>query len=711
MSEEVSNPQNMSEIASQEVARLNTEAWSVVMRDPLRARDLATQALELALAGGSAIDEVHSRLNLAWSRIFLSDYRRAQNDLDLVISYVDEPKPGERIDPALGCKILNAYGAALQGQSDFSGALERFQESYTLAEQHDLKDRQVAALNNIGEIELDLRHLVPAREYLTRAMELLGDDLDTELVIRSNLGDIALRGGEDEQAEQNYRRALELATLRDDRVNLGELYARLGALETSRGNTADAESHYIESMRIAHAIQSPALRCSILLRLGDLHGQNDDSDMALEFYRQGLEIANEIDSRYFQYRLYKRIGDIHEQAGRPSEALLSFKRYMDLKTEIVSESAQYRYEQTNRRLEGERLRREYQRLEAVSTIAQEITSKLELEQIFRGMYDRINTILDAEILGIALYDDVAQTLSYRLVLEKGDIVESQQYDATSRDSVAAWVVRNREEVVIDDLHAQYATYIDHLPDDIGDLNYSGMYLPLEIKERMIGVLSVQAPRPRAYSDIDVRTMRTLAGFIAIAIDNALIVDRVTVINRTVQQENDELQRAYEEISKVANRDELTGLANRRMFREMLDVQLESAEGRSAKVGVVFIDLNEFKPVNDRYGHAVGDALLKEVGRRLSSGVRSRDIVARLGGDEFAMILPDISGRKAVERIARKVGRSLASEFRIASSDESNSLHVHVSASTGVAVYPDNGTSSDALLEWADSEMYGEKRAR
>lgn len=697
------------------IAELNQKSWDDNLRDPILAGEFAAEALELAVSIGDKRGEIFARLNLAWSRFFLSDYRRAQEDLDLALADIENDRRLERTAPELACKVLNASGVVLHRLSDFPGAIERYQESISLAERYGLTERTIAALNNIGEVELDLRRYAVAKEFFLRAQDLINssDSSDTELDVQRNLGEIAFHAGDIQTAERHYNRALELTAERDDRVNRGEVFARLGVLESHRGDRGKAEWYYIQSMRIAREIQSPALRCSTLMRLGDLHGQSNDcdDDMAVEFYRQGLEIANEIESRYFQYRLYKRLADIHESADRYAEALQSYKWYMELKTEIVSESAEYRLEQISKRAEVERLRLEHQRLETVSRVAREITSKLDLDEIFHSMYDQINTILDGEVMGLALYDEASDTITYRLILEKGNHLEPIVFDVGNRSSVAAWVVRNRQEVVIDDLHGQYRQYIDELPDSAKEINHSAIYLPLEINDRIVGVLSVQTSRPSAYTEIDVRTIRTLAGFVAIAVDNALTVDRVHVINQSVQERNDELQRAYRHISEVANRDDLTGLSNRRMFTEMLTAQLENATKGKTKIGVVFVDLDRFKPVNDRYGHAVGDEVLKVIGARLNAAVRGRDVVARLGGDEFAIILPDVSEREDVEMIAEKIATTIALEIDVPGEGISGRCIVNVSASTGIALFPDDGTTYQELLDRADKEMYGDKRSR
>lgn len=141
----------------------------------------------------------------------------------------------------------------------------------------------------------------------------------------------------------------------------------------------------------------------------------------------------------------------------------------------------------------------------------------------------------------------------------------------------------------------------------------------------------------------------------------------------------------------AYHDCLTGLANRLLFYERLKQELTSAEKNTTKLALVFIDLNKFKPVNDQYGHDIGDLLLQEVARRLLSSVQETDLVARMGGDEFVLLLPDVQGTDEVMQVIRKLNTALEDPCQL-----SLTLVLTISAAMGTAIYPDDGTSEDEL---------------
>lgn len=150
-------------------------------------------------------------------------------------------------------------------------------------------------------------------------------------------------------------------------------------------------------------------------------------------------------------------------------------------------------------------------------------------------------------------------------------------------------------------------------------------------------------------------------------------------------------------------DPLTELANRSLFFDRLRQSLHAARREAAQVALVMLDLDGFKAINDEYGHSTGDEVLKEMGVRLSSGLRATDTAARIGGDEFAWILPRVSSRDSVQRMVHK----RLSAVRVPIIVGSHELHVGITA--GIAIYPDDGRDVDTLLRHADLAMYSAKR--
>jgi len=157
----------------------------------------------------------------------------------------------------------------------------------------------------------------------------------------------------------------------------------------------------------------------------------------------------------------------------------------------------------------------------------------------------------------------------------------------------------------------------------------------------------------------------------------------------------------------ASHDVLTGLANRQLFDEQASQAVRVASRSGREVALCYIDLDGFKPVNDNFGHAVGDEVLVEVSSVLRTAVRDSDHVARLGGDEFAVILTDFASGESARHRATLIARRIIEQ--ISAIDEVSGHAVELGASAGVAVFPDHGRSVEKLVVNADMAMYAAKR--
>jgi len=175
--------------------------------------------------------------------------------------------------------------------------------------------------------------------------------------------------------------------------------------------------------------------------------------------------------------------------------------------------------------------------------------------------------------------------------------------------------------------------------------------------------------------------------------------KVSHKSQQIREQMVELQRSREALHVEATHDALTGLANRRLFYDRLQQAIRLAHRYGGKVGILYVDLDRFKEINDQHGHHVGDAVLTEVAKRLTSSIRDSDSVARLGGDEFAVLLEGVQGREDLLAAAHKIEQQLNANTGFYGID------VEIAASIGQALYPDDGDDEDALIRAADAAMY------
>ncbi len=209
-------------------------------------------------------------------------------------------------------------------------------------------------------------------------------------------------------------------------------------------------------------------------------------------------------------------------------------------------------------------------------------------------------------------------------------------------------------------------------------------VPIVARDVFLGVLTagvIERPERMRRDDDLLRRLTGVAALAAPALQNGQLVDQLRY---------------------KASHDSLTGLLNRVGFRQQIDRTLQRVEDGGSRVGLLFIDLNDFKQVNDVHGHDNGDELLRLAGGRLRSICRGEDDVARLGGDEFAVILADVREDEQVHAAERRVREAFSKSFQV------NHIAISVGASVGGGVWPDDGYTVGDLVRRADSAMYADK---
>ncbi|HET7778561.1 MAG TPA: GGDEF domain-containing protein [Rudaea sp.] len=158
-----------------------------------------------------------------------------------------------------------------------------------------------------------------------------------------------------------------------------------------------------------------------------------------------------------------------------------------------------------------------------------------------------------------------------------------------------------------------------------------------------------------------------------------------------------------ELARSGQRDPLTGLPNRLLMQDRLESAIATARRHETRIAVLFLDLDDFKRINDTLGHAIGDEALKLTARRLQSALRDSDTVSRHGGEEFLVLLPGISQAADAASIAQKLQAALAAPAR------AGAHRLQLSASVGIAIYPEDAEDAQTLIDRADAAMYRSKR--
>ena len=180
-------------------------------------------------------------------------------------------------------------------------------------------------------------------------------------------------------------------------------------------------------------------------------------------------------------------------------------------------------------------------------------------------------------------------------------------------------------------------------------------------------------------------------------------ERLVIASVRALEMTEAAERATQQMSHKAERDFLTGLPNRALLTDRLAQAIELARRHVMRVALMYIDLDQFKRVNDSLGHAVGDQLLQSVAKRLQACVRHSDTVSRQGGDEFVVLLTEIEAPQDATLVAEKLIRAIAEPHIV------GEHRILVTVSIGISIYPDDGEKAETVLTNADAAMYRAKR--
>lgn len=700
----------------------NAKAWDDLMHKPAKALEDCQKLLAEAKAGHYRKGEADALLNIGWCDFHLSRLPEAFSAFSGATSTYDALGDDEGV-----CKALNAIGVYYHEISRMDKAIDYYTQSLDRARRVGLRGRELVAMTNIGELCLNLGNPKEALDYLLKAHEMQASQSDPELavVILMNIGSSFLDMGNYALATEFTEKSCRLALEAKELVNASECKAILARIATAEAKFDQAETYLQDALALAKKVESPRLHGQMLIAYGGLlleRGRTAEAVLSLE---EAIALCEETKSKNQLHKAYEYLARAHEDMGDFKVALQYFKQYSHYRAEILredtaqkvrsiqvqaeidkaqQESEIYRLRNTELKEKSDALEEINRQIQSISEIGRKVTASLDFKTVSKTLYESLQPLIEMDFFGIALHAPEKKQLVYRDFYEDGLLKHDRAIPLSADNSFTVCTFQNRAPVLIDDKDKEYGRYLSKPSRTRGNPCQSIVCLPLTIEDRVFGCLMVQSRKRSAYSQRHLALFEALAPYIAIAVENALIHDRLEELNEDLSGEKHRLERATLKISHLANHDTLTGLPNRRLLFELMGKALDTAARTGDKVGVAFIDLDDFKPINDLYGHAAGDSALVAMAERLKSILRASDIVARVGGDEFIIVLTNVQDRADIELAAIKILDECGRPITFSGHEKSFSF------SMGIAVFPDDGISIDELINKADAAMYRIKRA-
>ncbi|MBN2388297.1 MAG: GAF domain-containing protein [Anaerolineales bacterium] len=317
--------------------------------------------------------------------------------------------------------------------------------------------------------------------------------------------------------------------------------------------------------------------------------------------------------------------------------------------------------------------RRAEHLDILNQINAAITSGLNLDHVLRTLHQQCQQVAPADVFYVGLYDEKAGIVQIPVFYE-GDYQASQMVDLRSQPTLTGHVLVSNQTVYVSDTTQK-------LPDPLPPPNHFGgvpvrsyLGLPLLLREKVSGVMSVQSYQPEAYSEDQIHLLENIAVQAAIAIENA---------------------RLYAEVQRLAIVDELTGIYNYRGLLELGAREVERTRRFNRPLSAMFIDIDDFNTFNNRYSHATGNLVLQSVAQECRALLRSVDVLTRYGGDEFVILLPEANLTNAAKSAWRLCEKIAALKTRT----EHGELGITISI--GVAQYGPEMVDILALIDSAN----------
>jgi diguanylate cyclase (GGDEF)-like protein/PAS domain S-box-containing protein len=318
------------------------------------------------------------------------------------------------------------------------------------------------------------------------------------------------------------------------------------------------------------------------------------------------------------------------------------------------------------------------RLAILQQASQEISATLDPQHLYEIIYKAAASIMPAEAFVISMMDETQQEIEAVYMVDRQGQTPAQRFPLGT--GLSGYIIRTGKSVLINDFDNGFEFDIQHF----GDPAQIEAFLAVPMRRQdssLFGMVSVQSYRKNAYTQQDLEMLELLAAQAAGALDNT---------------------RLFAELQRQAIMDELTGLYNRRHFFEVARLEFERSRRYRRTLGIIMLDIDHFKEVNDQYGHLVGDQVLRVVAERCRQNVRSIDLVGRYGGEEFVLLVPETDAEGV---------RQLAERLRVAVSDTpiyAREIMVRITASIGVASSSADCPDLDHLISQADQALFPAK---
>jgi diguanylate cyclase (GGDEF)-like protein len=623
---------------------------------------------------------------LGWHNIDICEYEKAVNNF--FTSYDLFDKLNNKFELAYACNgLTNVY--CQMGQ--FNLAHEWGLKGISLCEETSNNEAMIILLINTGINYVQMEYYDKAREIfdcINRMEQKL--TVSQKVSCMLPIAEIEINIGNPNTALKIIDEALKIESVNHINADISEMSKLKGMAYVKLGNFELAEKEFRYSYNISKKHGLFYEECSTMLKWSNLYLINEKHQEAIDLLNEVINICSSNKFNVILREAYYLLYIIYKEQNTTNLALEYLEKY------LIVDDEMYDYEQNqlmakmnfkNIKRIAEQYKQLYDKTELLSTIGQKIISNLNINSIIKIIDDEINYLIDADYYGIAVYDKENDQSTYYYIKDDLELHKTVQYN-NSEGSLGEYCIKNKKDVIIGNEMKEYRKYINTLPKVIegfsDDNNISSViYTPMIINDKVVGLMTAQSKKENLYDMNDLHTLKILANYTAIAVENAI---------------------SYKKIEDRATYDHLTKFKTKTEILKLGDIIYEKYTKSKLKFSVIMMDLDNFKIVNDTYGHIYGDKALSLVAESITKCIRNTDYIGRFGGDEFLLICPDTGLKEAMD-VAERIRTTIGSKLFVLG----DGVNIYLTLSLGVHECNEKDNSFTDIVKGADKCLYRAKK--
>lgn len=677
-----------------------------------------------------AIDEEY--INIICSKINELELKISKEIYEKLTDYVKE-KDLKQAYPW----IIHNYGWIQHELGNFNKAIEVHIESYNIFQKQKNSEGILSTINALVGNYSFIQQFDKAIEYGMEGIELAEKCCNYQALnsIKNNMSITYVEIGEFEKAKAlleqianlpninaNHNKIVNLMNLAECERELGNYEISLGYLESSleiaksfattlipgvleqmgrtycaKGLYNIADEKFQESINISRETDQKLCLNEALLYWAEVDlkvGRYKEAIIKLKEVEENIEIVNSIRNNN---KIYSNISLAYKNIGDYENAYLYLEKVNMLQKEIFNKTRRESIKNLDKKREEEESKVYkflYNQMEVLYSVGQRITANLNRKNIYKIIAEEIKNLIQCDVLQISLINDEKKTLEYKLCMKLEDKLEMPPINLDDENRFGVYAINHKQEILINDLKREYYEYFNNFEEFIEKLaeeqsrtlerfSQSLIFVPIMIDSKVIGVIGVQAYEKNAFTLKDVNTLKVLSTYVGIALENS---------------------RLYKEIKYRANYDVLTKIFNRREALRKSEKIYNKVKKYYDSYWVMMVDVDNFKKINDTYGHQTGDKVLASIAKVIKESIRECDIVGRYGGEEFIVIVKDDKNSylKIAERIRNNVENTVINIGE-------NEI-IKVTSSIGITKMDATDKTFQQIISEADKALYEAKNS-